>query len=351
MVIVGVCGFGSTGSGAVVDFLREFPDEVSAGKNLEMSFLYDPDGVLDLEYRLVKQPVRFYSGDAAIKRFRQVISSYDLKKYISRYMPYGKFMQISKDYLSDLVACKWDGGLWTFDRRQASRAKYFFKYTIGHKYLRIFDKLHVKQPQHFFGDRMYIPVHDERFYTATRRFTSRLIQAQCDTSKKCIVLDQPFPSNHPSLCYSFFENECKSIIVNRDPRDLYLITKMNPCGWELRFTPSYSVEDFVAYYRDIMYGIQLEDVNSLYIQFEDLVYDYDNATQKIKEFLDIKGHTNPKEKFNPAVSIANTQMKLRYPDQAEDVEYIERELKEYLYPFDEDKADLSAEPWNFMEEG
>ena len=51
-MIVGVSGFGSTGSGAVMDYLREF-EEISAGGDMELSFLYDPDGVLELEDRLV----------------------------------------------------------------------------------------------------------------------------------------------------------------------------------------------------------------------------------------------------------------------------------------------------------
>ena len=41
-MIVGVSGFGSTGSGAVMDYLREF-EEISAGGDMELSFLYDPN--------------------------------------------------------------------------------------------------------------------------------------------------------------------------------------------------------------------------------------------------------------------------------------------------------------------
>lgn len=36
-MIVGVSGFGSTGSGAVMDYLREF-EEISAGGDMELSF-------------------------------------------------------------------------------------------------------------------------------------------------------------------------------------------------------------------------------------------------------------------------------------------------------------------------
>ena len=97
-MIVGVCGFGSTGSGAVMDLLREY-DEISAGRNMELSFLYDADGVSDLEQALVKQPIRFYSGDAAIKKFKKAIYSYDLTRYVKRYMSVKKFREISDEYI------------------------------------------------------------------------------------------------------------------------------------------------------------------------------------------------------------------------------------------------------------
>lgn len=349
-MVIGVCGFGSTGSGAVVDYLREFSAEVSAGKNMEMSFLYEPDGILDLEYNLIKQPIKFYNGDAALKKFYKLVHSYDLKRYTKKYMSYKSFIDICDEYINDLIETKWTGGLWAFDRRQVSAMGYFLKYFLGHKYLRIFDKFHIEQPQHFLGHKMYVPIHDERFYIATKKFTQRLLDLQCDHSKKYIVLDQPFPANNPSLCFHFFNDKCKAIIVNRDPRDLYIVSKKNQCGWELRFTPTYSVRDFVVYYRDLMHTRADRQENVLNIRFEDLIYKYDESTKTINEFLDLHNHLEPRRRFNPSVSIANTQMILRYPELQKDIEFIEKELKDYLYPFDESRADLSLKPWNFVEE-
>ena len=48
--------------------------------------------------------------------------------------------------------------------------------------------------------------------------------------------------------------------------------------------------------------------------------------------IDSKIHINKKTKFNPDISINNTQLFRNYENQ-EEMEIIERELKEYLYDF------------------
>lgn len=349
-MIVGVSGFGSTGSGAVMDYLREF-EEISAGGDMELSFLYDPDGVLELEDRLVNRPIRFYSGDAAIKRFRNIIYSYDLKRYAKRFLSVEEFYRVSDEYINSLIKMKYDGGLWHFDRRIVGKLGHLIKYELGRKYLRVFDKLNKQQPRKFLGHCMYIPIHNKDvFIKNTQKYISDLINIMCDTSKPIIALDQPFPSNNPECCFKYFKDDCKAIIVNRDPRDVYLISKQLANGWEMRFTPTFDVEEFIIFYRDQMEIISNLSEKVLYVQFEDLIYDYENTTNKIDNFLKIKKHTKKKKYFDPSISIANTQLYLRFPEMKKDIERIENELSEYLYNFDPNKANLNAKLWAFKEE-
>lgn len=349
-MIVGVSGFGSTGSGAVMDLLREF-DDVSGGDDMELSFLYDPDGVLDLEEALVNRPIRFYSGDAAIKKFIKIIESYDLKRYVKKFMNYSEFEKVSKDYINSLITFSYEGGLWHYDRRQVNRLNYFFKYEMGRKYLRIFDKLGLAQPRKFLNHKMYVTVHDEDvFLRETKKYTTKLIEMMCDTSKRIIALDQPFPSNNPELCFRYFDCPCKAIVVNRDPRDLYLVSKQLANGWEMRFTPTFDVDEFIEFYRDQMSIITELSENVLYVQFEDLIYDYDAETEKIKKFLDLENSCKPRTFFNPDVSAANTQLFLRFPEYNDDIKKIEESLGNFLYQFDPKKARLDARLWAFKEE-
>lgn len=68
-MFVGVCGYGATGSSAVVGLLKEYPELMVCDK-AEIQEAFKVDGLQDLEYHLIKQYSRHISGDAAIVRFK-----------------------------------------------------------------------------------------------------------------------------------------------------------------------------------------------------------------------------------------------------------------------------------------
>ena len=74
----------------------------------------------------------------------------------------------------------------------------------------------------------------------------------------------------------------------------------------------------------------------LRIQFEDLIYNYEETSARVIDFVGIDPlhHTAPRSCFDPAKSIKNTNVAKRYPGCENDIKYIESELKEYLYDFD-----------------
>lgn len=50
-MILNVCGFGWSGSGAYIDLLREYEEtEFPTDKDWEVTFLWVSDGIIDLEY-------------------------------------------------------------------------------------------------------------------------------------------------------------------------------------------------------------------------------------------------------------------------------------------------------------
>ena len=118
----------------------------------------------------------------------------------------------------------------------------------------------------------------------------------------------------------------------------------------MRFTPTFTVDDFIEYYKDQMSLIRKYSENVLLVRFENLIYEYDSEVSKIENFLGISSHNKPKKYFDPAISIANTQMSLRFPKLEEDIKKIEEKLPDYLYPFDESRADLKAKMWVFKKE-
>mgnify|MGYP002626464139 CR=1 FL=1 len=128
----------------------------------------------------------------------------------------------------------------------------------------------------------------------------------CDLSKK-VVLDQPFSGTNPLLSFRFFENP-KAIIVDRDPRDLYIFTKeflnYRTAGYQI---PSDDVYGFIEYYKALR-NSELREKSSntqdvLRISFEDLVYRYDDTTEKISHFCCLEGLKRNKTIFDPSLSI------------------------------------------------
>ena len=67
-MIVGACGFGSTGSSAVSDYLLEFGDTAVLDA-LEFTWASGVDGLADLEYHVMHPHQRTQDSIVAIDRF------------------------------------------------------------------------------------------------------------------------------------------------------------------------------------------------------------------------------------------------------------------------------------------
>ena len=98
--------------------------------------------------------------------------------------------------------------------------------------------------------------------------------------------------------------------------------------------PTDTVQNFITYYRVIRCEKQkkTQDPRCLYIQFEDMVYNYDQTTEKIDHFLNVTNYRR-KTIFDPGLSIANTNLISKFPKYAKDISIIEKELPEYLFDF------------------
>lgn len=126
------------------------------------------------------------------------------------------------------------------------------------------------------------------------------------------------------------------IVVDRDPRDVFLLNKYY---WKNAGCPipySYDVKEFCTHYRKMREcEIKNSNDNVLRIHFEDLVYKYDDTLQKIFDFLHIEEeqHILKKTKFSPEKSIKNTQIYNRNSTFKDEADYIKINLSEYLYEF------------------
>lgn len=200
-----------------------------------------------------------------------------------------------------------------------------------------------KLPARIKANWRYYPARDmafsicpENFDQLAKGYVTQVLEILgADFSKK-IVLDQPFSGNCPQNSFKYFDDP-KAIVVDRDPRDVYLLTKEFYHSKGLAYQiPTDTVEHFVEYYKYMRKDqpYLLPDDRILVIRFEDMIYEYEKTTKEIRRFCEMDSEEKGKRCFFPEKSINNTQIYKRYPQYEEDIKYIESQLAEYLYPFE-----------------
>ena len=147
------------------------------------------------------------------------------------------------------------------------------------------------------------------------------------------MVDQLLPASEIYRFFPYFD-DIKVIVVERDPRDLYILEK---CEWKGTIIPTQDAETFCKWYKYTRAHRKTEVFDPqkvMLLQFEDLIYKYDETTEKLKAWLGLDNDTHiyGKEKFDPQVSIKNTRTWEKY-DVGNDLQIIESELKEYLYRY------------------
>ena len=330
-MIIGVCGFSSTGSSAVSDYLKEFEEtSVFDGKEFPLSFY--PDGIEDLAYNLNIKCAKYLSSNISIARFRTLTNRMFSKKNYSKEKR--RALIKARDlFLDEIIQVRWRGyGAVDGVLNNSIFRSYAVKF-MKHFFIPIYEKTTNKMWNGFPAREMEFSVKPENFDVSAQVFTkSILTELGLDFTKK-VVLDQPFSGNNPQNGMKYYEDSY-AIIVDRDPRDNYLFTKVF-LKRKGRAIPTDSVEKFVEYYRRLREGQPYREYNEriLHIQFEDMVYDFDNTRKIIDAFCGLEHGKRINHFFEPSMSINNTQLFKRFPEYINDVDYIEKELSEYLYDF------------------
>ena len=131
-----------------------------------------------------------------------------------------------------------------------------------------------------------------------------------------------------------FDDNFKMIVVERDPRDLYILEKYMPSGKKSHF-PLNKI-DFVKELKNTIVQ-DYKNPNALKIHFEDLIYNYEETVQIIENFLGLNNleHVRKKQCFIPEQSIENTQVFRVNPEWEKEVKEIEALIPEFLYHFPE----------------
>ena len=331
MTVITCISFHGTGSGAVDDFFKEFDNCPSAPSDVECRFIQDPDGICDLEYNLIDNPHRLNTG-YALKRYIGYAKerSHTYRKIFGK-----KWIEYSKEYVDSLTTEKYKG-YWLGDLillPAPVKAFYYFRRLVNKALPKS-----IRKPGYYnyFPNKDYLHsfVTRDYFLNETRKYIDRLCRLLNPNDCEFVLLDQLVATSN-IMRYIPYVNNLKVIMVDRDPRDLYI----QQCLVGDHVLPK-DPDVFARVYRDQrqMIGNIPEDAPVLRIQFEDLIFHYEETTRKIIEFTGEheSNHIHKREKFNPDVSKKNTQMWLSHPEYKDSAEVILKALPEYVYPFEGD---------------
>ncbi|MHD0317362.1 hypothetical protein [Fusobacterium sp. THCT1E2] len=333
MKIIATTGYGGTGSSAISDLLKEFNNCYSYG-SFEFRFLQDPDGIMDLEYKLVENVNRL-NNDTAIKRFKKyckLISGSNGWWCNYNNIFDGKFNYLTEKYIKNLINFSWQGS-WHQDEVSGEN-----KITYKSKIYKIMKILKIKKYLEK-NEKMYFSMPKEKFYSYTKEYLKELFQILNKENKEYLVLDQLIPALNTKKYTKYFDN-IKIIIVDRDPRDLFVLNKE---VWKEGWIPT-NIETYIQWYKLLRENKEYHE-NILYLKFEDLVYKYEDTLKEIMNFLNEnkENHINKMKFFNFQISKNNTQVFLNINKYKKEIEEIERRLAKYCYKFDEEilKVDIN----------
>lgn len=319
-MVVSVSGYNYSGSGAVLDLLKEYEETIVIDK-IEVPIIDLPDGIRDLDYHL-NGGGSYFNGDFAIERFENFIRGNRKFNKISK----GKVNLLTKEYLGKLTTCQWNGRS-SFDRIRLGNMAYLG--WVIKRIIEVIIKKVFRVNINMLSRNMTLATQCIDFNYVTQEYLNLIIAALGGVGDKINVLDQLLPAHDPEIGFKYLHNPC-AIVVDRDPRDIYALCK---CVYQETCFPTEDVEKFVSYHKKCWKKKLYENPQVCYLRFEDLLFDYENTKRVIERFLNLEKHTSKNKYFDPSISINNTQVYQRFPQIKKDIKYIEQELPEYLYDF------------------
>ena len=327
-------------------FISEYED-IQVHDSFEFVLAYMADGLEDLEYHLMKQYAKGESCDIAIRRFLKRTRCYKTP-FINKPCSGKYFEQISKEYIDSITQMRFKG-VYTADLYTGNLIRDIIAFASKKVFMpKVIEKI-IGKPSYIWPcHNLYLSIEPDNFYIETQKYIKKILESMRVDLDKPIVLDQPFEGNNPLQSMKFYKDSY-AIVIDRDPRDLFLAGKYTKDP-NFKFTPRNNVDNFITFYRS-MRKHQVQNEKILYLKMEDLIYEYDISVLKIENFLNLSGkHINKKKFFNPERSINNTQLIRLHPDDINDIKKIEEELHEYLFQFEDYKiAEFKGTPFDGAE--
>lgn len=334
-MIVSVCGYNCSGSSAVLDLLKEYKETEVI--DFECMLLDFPDGIRNLDQNFNSDGL-YFKEDTAFIRFEKFVHN---NRYIQKFSNY-KADKITKKYIHDLTGVSWKGrSVYDYMSKDPIEKNYWLVKRLIEKTIYNLLKKRVGITNRI----MRMKDNDIDFYKRTREYIDEMVVSFGGNLSKINVMDQLMPPIATSTFFKYI-NDGRAIIVDRDPRDMFINLSM---GVDCECVPR-NGKDFVKYHK--LWWKNKEDSDKiLYIMFDDLIYNYDETLIRIEKFLGIKSHVRKKQYFKPEKSINNTQIFKRVKGYDEEIKLIENELGEYLYDYSQKQLNGLSNTYKYKKKG
>ena len=327
MNVLAVSGYGWTGSGAVVDLLREV--ECCASFGSEFSLIKEPRGLIDLECFLVER-WDVIRHDRAIKDFLSYCEI--LARPNRRFGHWGGDLNKSLDIDLSYLSRRYINSLTGFTYRGSSR---IHNYDHGHgiSLLRKIGRVMGLEVAKSELMRFARPRHED-FILATRSYLEAIFAPLMTSTRSThLILDQAIPTANPFKAMMYFSN-LKLLLVDRDPRDIYVDQVRNRSLIGANVRDDLRVEKFINWYSGMRIGqdamLKKAGDQVLKIQFENLISNYEVESRRIIDFCGLEGFPRAEKKFfAPAVSEKNVGLWRRFENRRDIVE-LQASLKDIV---------------------
>lgn len=329
-------GYMSSGSSAVTDLIAEFEGYESANGSFEYVFLHCPNGVFDLEDKLLRGNNAIRS-DEALHSFCSTMRQLFDKKYwwVGNYNKIigESFWKDTQDYIKELTQYQPDF-YWYY--QENTDVKMFFQ-LIARRIVRLLtlNKVELKKPLLY--PQMWISyVTEEEFYQASKTYIYKVLN-KLGLSEKNIILDQLLLPFNLFRIDNYFDDDIEVFVIERDPRDMFLMNKYIYPTQNIQVPYPTDVREFCECYRNLRKSEKACTSKKVHrFRFEDFIYRYDETVAKVQKILQsedtLPEHVAKKKFFVPEKSINNTQL-FHDKKYEEETRIIEQMLPEFLYDF------------------
>lgn len=328
-------GYMGSGSSAITDLISEFKDCQNEFKSYEYILLHCPGGLFDLEDKLLIGNNSLRS-DEAIRLFEKRMKELYQKKFwwVGDYKNIigPNFKIITENFISQIEQYTFPGYWYMHEQVNCPM---FFKLLLQKPIKMLtFNKVKFNKVLKYKDGMRISYIKSQDFYKYAHEYIYRIIQ-EISRGKENVILDQFLLPYNLYRVDNYFDDDLKVIVVERDPRDVFVLNKYIWPEKKIAVPFPTDVKEFCSFYKNMRESEkECLSKNVKRIKFEDLIYNYDTKIQEIMKFLNFteSDHIYKKKRFNPDLSIKNTQL-FRNDKYKEEIDIIEKELVKYLYEF------------------